>query len=179
MSDILLEINEWIGKHQALVVASGVPILTAVAAGIVTVITTRMNLKAQRLDRELRQKMKRIELEQMKIDQLRAALTEFESVTSRLGFDVRQGLSAGQVNAIPKEIANAAIFQLIDLVAKIAFIVGPKDPDSEALSEALELSLRSVYDPSELKKADIDQKLIIVGKRIIARLEDAQRAILT
>ena len=77
------EINQWISQNQALVTAVGVPLLTVIVTTIVSVTTTRANLRAQVRQRQLGRDLKWAEFRRAYVEDLRNDISEFIMVSSK------------------------------------------------------------------------------------------------
>ena len=169
--------NAWIAGHQAVVVAVGLPILTALASGIVAFITTKANLKSQERDRALQRQIRRFDDKKARIDQLRSAVLRYESINFRLDADFHHGFSSGIVGQIPKIRVRETLEQTFSTMTEIILLVDPMDPDARTLELSLHHQLLEVSNKDkELTKDEIEKRFFPICKRIIERMEaDANR----
>ena len=141
----LTEINQWIADHQSLVVAVGVPALTAIAAGAVSWITTRANLAASRRARLLEAALILANFRQNWINDLREDLARYSALT--WDKELQAEVSAKR--------------DLVTLSASILMRLDPKDADHSKIRQAL---LNPIADPSSDRDA-----LAIVSQGVLNR----------
>ncbi|WP_171173028.1 hypothetical protein [Ruegeria sp. HKCCD8929] len=163
--------NLFISENKALVVAVGVPVLTAIAAGIVSFVTTTMNLKAQKLDRALQKKLWVLEAKKRELSDFKSLLAQFEATAFQMSIDLKTGLSSGTAGRIPKEDASSAIFQLIRLMAEINLVTTFEDPEGNELEQAMNAEFASVVNGVPVDGVLPERRFAAVSARIVARLE--------
>lgn len=170
-------VDAWIATHQALVVAVGLPVLTAIASGIVAFITTKASLKSQEKDRVLQRQVRLFDDQKKKIEQLRSAVRRYESANFMLGVDLHAGLSSGIAGQIPKATLKDLLEQSTSIMIEIILLVDPNDPDAKGLDAALHLQLMDFSSGDQkFKPEEIEQKFFPICRRIIERMEaDANR----
>lgn len=176
MSAFLVEWNKWIIEHQALVVAVGLPLLTALASAIVAVLTNKANLKSQDRDRALQREAKIFDYQMSKTAQLRSAAQRYETTEFLLGLDLNSGRFSGTVQTIPRERANKLLDDLISVMIEISLLVDPSDPEAGSLDAALKVQVRDYSDDNSLDPSDVSKRFLPVCKRIIARMEVEAKA---
>ena len=79
MSEFFNAINSWIANHQALVVAVGIPILTALTASLVSYLTSVATLEARKRDREQQVLFKIADYRNSWIGEMTKDLADFQS----------------------------------------------------------------------------------------------------
>ncbi|MDU8910842.1 hypothetical protein [Aestuariicoccus sp. MJ-SS9] len=126
--------NSFLSDNQALTVAVGIPILTAIAAGIVSLITTIWNLKAQRLDREQQRKLWIANSEKENLRELREIMAKFEITNFAAQFDIKSGLSSGIKNHLPREEVAKVTREIIEFMVQIELRVPSDDPEFSKLA---------------------------------------------
>jgi hypothetical protein len=176
---VLETVDTWIAGHQALVVAVGLPVLTAIASGIVAFITTKASLRSQEKDRALQRQVRLFDDKKATIEQLRSAVRRYQSTTFMLGVDLHAGLSSGIAGQIPKARVKELLEQSISIMIEIILLVDPNDPDAKGLDAALHLQIMDFSDGDErLKAEEIEQKFFPICRRIVERMEaDANRVL--
>ncbi len=172
MSDVFLSISNWIQAHQPLVVAVGVPFLTALAAGTVSFFTTRMNLRAQELDRELQKKLWVLEDHKKELLRLSEFFEEFLVITLKLGSrEVNKSRERKKYN----EYEQSQFERMHELVGKSQFITNLRDPEMpkavKAMWHELEL-LGAKQSGEEVEPVPPHERLAAVSQRIVHRLRD-------
>ena len=151
-------IDKWIASHQALIVAVGVPSLTAVAAGLVAWLTNRANLAASQRQRLLEKELKLAEFRQIWINGLRDDLALYCAAESRLW---RAGPAP--------DISN-----IVEIGSRVLMRMNTDDPDFDTLARTLSRALDYAGKSREELK-DLDEKhesteaTVVIGQRILKR----------
>ena len=176
---ILADLNAWIINHQALVVAVGLPVLTALASGIVAFITNAANLKSNEKDRAQQRQVRIFDDRKARIDQMRSAVRRYETANFMLGADLHAGLSSGVAGQIPKLRVKETLEQVISIMIEIILLVDPKDSDAQNLNDALNLQLLNFsIDDRDADPEQIKKKFFPICQRIIERMDaEANRLI--
>jgi hypothetical protein len=136
-------INSWIDGHLPLVVSVGVPVLTAIAAGMVSFLTTRANNKAHERQRKLTHQLKLADFRQAWINDMREDVALYTART--WSADLNEGLEAKKERIVTN--------------ARILMRMNPNDPEYEAMRISL---LNPVAMPQTERLA-----LFEVGQRIL------------
>jgi hypothetical protein len=138
-------LNTWIDGHLPFVVSVGVPVLTVLAAAVVSLFTTWANNKAQNRQRELMHQLKLADFRQAWINDMRE---DFALYTARTwSADLNEGLEAKKERIVTN--------------ARILMRMNPNDPDYEEMRTSL---LNPVAMPQADRKA-----LFEVAQRILKR----------
>lgn len=176
MKEFLSLWNQWITDHQALVVAVGLPILTALASAIVAFLTNKASLKSQNRDRAFQREAKIFDYEMSKIAQLRTAAQRYETTEFLLGLDLNSGRLGQEVKTIPRDRANKMIDDLVALMIEISLLVDPADPEAGLLDAALRIQVRDFSDAGNADPGEKSKRFFPVCKRIIDRMEAKAKA---
>jgi hypothetical protein len=164
-------LNAFIASHQALVVALGVPLVTALAAAIVSLITTRMNLRAQALDRALQKKMWVLDNKKRDLEQLRSHLAEFSSLTFGMSLDLNNPDTHGGADKIAKEIVSENYSRIVELIANTNLVTGFHCDEIEKVTPAMWYELEVLGDQKPQEQWKPDDRFAAVCRRVIWRLE--------
>ncbi|QCO56194.1 hypothetical protein EOK75_10925 [Pseudorhodobacter turbinis] len=168
--------NAWIANHQALVVAVGIPILTALVTVIIAYFTNKANLRAQTRNRELQKQTRLFDSREKKISELREAFTKLEAISFFMSFDMSQGVSSSEIGKISCEQMNQFVRAFTEIVPKIQLLLPQADPDYTALSEAMWRDLKKqasgVTEPND---ATLEPFVTVAG-RVLSRLEEQSNA---
>lgn len=177
---IFENLNTWIGSHQALVVAVGVPILTAISAGAVSYFLNRANLKSQQQDRELQSRMRIFDARLQQLEKLRSAVLRFEKLVFHTSFDATNGLSSGTPNQLSRTIVNRFVEGYIEARIELVLLVDPTDPEVEDLERAIsENRPFGSTGNSESKPIKSEQSFLQISRRMIARMASKAEESLT
>ncbi|WP_333814211.1 hypothetical protein [Tabrizicola sp.] len=176
MKEFLSNWNQWITDHQALVVAVGLPLLTALASAIVAFLTSKASLKSQNRDRAFQREAKIFDYEMSKIAQLRTAAQRYETTEFLLGFDLNSGRLGQEVKTIPRDRANKMIDDLVALMIEISLLVDPADSEAGVLDAALRIQVRDFSDECNADSGEKSKRFFPVCKRIIDRMEAKAKA---
>jgi len=144
--------NQWIAAHQAIVVTVGIPLLTAASAAMVSLITTRANLKAQQKQRLLQIETQLCNSRQSWIDSVRDDLALASNLATRFETDFE--------NAELKA-------DLAGILARVRMRVNPNDPDDDALIKAFAKALGADQELNEWDEQT--EPISIVCQRILKR----------
>ncbi|WGI21297.1 hypothetical protein [Amylibacter sp. IMCC11727] len=77
---MLIELNNWIANHQALVATVGLPLLTLVVTQIATRSSEQKALSNARIDRKLQVQLKMADFRREWIEEMRTELAEFNAI---------------------------------------------------------------------------------------------------
>ena len=176
MNTYLADWNLWISEHQALVVAVGLPLLTALASAIVAFLTNKANLKSQNRDRDLQREAKIFDYQMSKVAQLRSAAHKYETTEFLLGLDLNSGRFSGTIQTIPRDRANRLLDDLVSVMIEISLLVDPSDPEAGDLDAALKVQTRDFSGEQIVDPSVVSKRFFPVCKRIITRMEVAAKA---
>ncbi|MBL4918317.1 hypothetical protein [Szabonella alba] len=172
MSDFWSTANSWVVEHQAIVVAVGLPVLTAIASGVVAYFTNRANLQSQARSRELQRQIRIFDDKKVKIEQFRSAVRRYAAIQLQLSADLTFGLSSGHKDQITRESAKVALEQLISLRLEILLLINSSDPEAGKLDSALDLKVEALSKKENSAEfASIDDHFFQICQRVIARME--------
>lgn len=158
MSSFFDASNVWIQEHQALVVAVGIPILTTVVAGLLSLITNRSTLSAQKRQRFLEKEIKMAEFRQVWINDLRVSFAKFASLDTKVHFDATQ----------------PDLIEMVEVGSLILMRMNRQDPDYEQVARNVERAIDRTTSagrdsPSILEKYKDVEPIVIVAQRILKR----------
>ncbi len=171
MSGFLGDVSNWIQDHQALVVAVGIPILTAIAAGIVALSTTRMNFAANASDRELQKRIWVLDQKKMELEKLRKLCVEFSTLTFAMKVDVENPFTHGGANQISANAAHENTERLIALISEANLLIVFADEEAEKLSPAMWYEFESIKPHQDLDTRQPEDRFAAVSKRYIHRAQ--------
>lgn len=152
MFELLSDLNGWISEHQALVVTVGVPILTVASTAIISLVTTKANLEAQRRQRILQIETQLCQSRQIWIDSVREDLA----------------LASGLATRFETDFENTQLkSELVSVISRVRMKINPADPDDEELMKAFAKALGA---SEETHGWDENTEAIAhVGQRILKR----------
>lgn len=174
MSSFLSELSTWIQTHQPLVVAVGVPILTAISAGFVSVFVTRMNLITQRSEQELQKRIWVLDQERKNLEQLKELFIEFSTVTFTMHMQAKNPYVDGESDKIKKSDAIVRYNQIIGLICRSNLMAGFDDFELEKIEGAMWYELTHGFEKVDENEVDMraaDERFAAVSRRVIARLQ--------
>jgi hypothetical protein len=168
--------NDWVVAHQALIVAVGIPLLTALAAAIVSYFTNRANLNSQAADRALQARVKLFDERTNRIDRLRSALARFEGMRFYAAMDFSAGLSSGTPRTLTRERASRFTEELTNLMAEIGLLIDAGYDEARQLDEVMKAEISSILSNGEIDGIELEKRFFPTSRRLIERLlQDARR----
>lgn len=152
MPELFTDLNKWLLDHQALVVTFGIPLLTALSAAIVSLVTTKANLIAQRKQRLLQVETQLCQFRQIWIDALRDDLSLCANLAARF----------------QEDHANVQVrSELVGIISRVRMRISLNDPDDEELTKAFAKALGASQEFSEWDENT--ETISIVGQRMLKR----------
>lgn len=168
--------DAWVASHQALVVAVGIPLLTALAAAIVSYFTNRANLKSHAADRALQARIRLFDERSNRIDRLRSALARFEGLRFFAAIDFGAGLSSGTPQTLTREKATKFTEELTNLMAEIGLLIDAGYEEAKQLDDVMKAEISSVLSNGEIDGIELEKRFFPTSRRLIEKLlNDARR----
>lgn len=167
----LSQANDWILDHQGILAVVSIPVFGMLFAEIVSILTTRMNLKAHKADREMQARVWTLEHKKQRVSEFRSLIVEFSALTFAFDFDLKNGISSGEPGKKSKEEIAQMTKDVIRLIAEANFQAGLVDTEYEKLTEAMWYEIAEIGGAGHDEKREPNERFAAIGSRIIERLE--------
>nr|WP_325248455.1 hypothetical protein [Amylibacter sp.] len=160
MSEILTNAEEWIGGHIQLVTLVLVPSLTILLTTLFNRSAEKRSSAERLTERELASQLKLVEFRQSWIQELRAAIVDFGTLSARMGVQVRK------TESISEELWE----DLSRSFSKIQLLMNPLDQDYKELMKTCEDLIDEITAAQNgNRSANSHTKLDSVSQRILKR----------
>lgn len=132
----LSDLNSWIIDHQAITVAVGVPLLSAVSASIVALITNRSSIRASERERRLQVQSKLADIEAARLNDLREDLTTLLTLTFFINDD-------------PDHSHQKQIKEIFHVSKRIQLSLDWLSDGSDRVVESMNIALKAILENPE------------------------------